>query len=221
MTAYCHAHRLRQIANRCRALSLVAGFLLVSGAPALSKSEDFIMDTSGVGKTNGTIVSSDQFLELGVAGPNALRLEGEQSMRMGNLDRAIVVLQRSVEMAPLDMDGRILYAEALEKKLLKQNEKDPVLYNFLIKQWLFVYKKSEFPDQAMQGLQHVVTLTGTQPKWRESIPKFLNRVLLPEDGSTKVALGGGQPPDSKKAEEGSSAGKKSEAESASNKKGEE
>jgi len=116
---------------------------------------------------------------------------------MGNLDRALTVLQRSVEMAPLDMDGRILYAEALEKKLLKQEEKDPILYNFLVKQWLFVYKKSEFADQAMQGLQHLTSLTGTQPKRFESIPKFLVRVLLPEDGSTKVALGGNRAPGTK------------------------
>lgn len=176
--------------NTCRRyLSLAAVLFIALGSPALSKSEDYIMDTSGVGKTTGTI-SSDQFLELGVSSPNALRLEGEQSLRMGNLDRAITVLQRSVEMAPLDMDGRILYAEALEKKLIKQKEKDPSLYNFLAKQWLFVYKKSEFPDQAMQGLQHLISLTGTQPKRREKPEKFLARILLPEDGSVKVALGG-------------------------------
>ena len=191
-------------------LSVVTVLLLTSQAPGLAKPEDFIMDTSGVGKTSGTIVSSDQFLEMGVAGPNALRLEGEQAMRMGNLERAIVVLQRSVEMAPLDMDGRILYSEALEKKLLKQSEKDPKLYNFLVKQWLFVYKKSEFPDQAVQGFQHLVELTGTQPKRMESIPKFLNRVLLPEDGSTKVALGAGHPQSGKKDEEDSSLDKKGE-----------
>ncbi|PWU00678.1 MAG: hypothetical protein C5B53_03695 [Candidatus Melainabacteria bacterium] len=198
MIAYRPAFHLSE---RCQLLTVATALLLASGLPAFSKSEDFIMDTSGVGKTNGTIVSSDQFLELGVAGPNALRLEGEQSLRMGNLDRAITVLQRSVEMAPLDMDGRILYAEALEKKLMKQHEKDPILFNFLVKQWLFVFKKSEFPDQAMQGLQHVVNLTGTQPKRMESVPKFLNRVLLPEDGSTKVALGGAHPNSEEKSDE--------------------
>jgi hypothetical protein len=87
------------------------------------------------------------------------------------------------------MDGRILYAEALEKKLMKQKEKDPVLFNFTVKQWLFVFKRSEFPDQAYQGIQHVNMLTGTAPKRFEKPEKFLARVLLPEDGSTKVALG--------------------------------
>ena len=182
--------------------ALIISMLLCLSSSAFAKQDDFIMDTSSVGKLeNPGVCNSDQLLELGVPSPSALRLEGEEALRMGGSDRAMTLLQRSVEMAPLDMDGRILYAEALEKKLLKQSQKDPVLYNFTIKQWLFVLKKSEFPDQAVQGLQHIVMLTGTQPKRFESIPKFLNRVLLPEDGSTKVALGGAKQPKSKKDDE--------------------
>lgn len=173
-----------------RSVQLLALMVLSFATSAQAKSDDFIMDTSEVGKTTGTIVSSDQFMEIGTSSANALRMEGEQALRMGSLDRAITVLQRSVEMAPLDMDGRILYSEALEKKLTKQKEKDPVLYNFLVKQWLFVLKNSEFPDQQVQGYQHLQILTGTQPKRWEKPPKFLSRVLLPEDGSVKVAIGG-------------------------------
>lgn len=156
--------------------------------PALAR-EDFIMDTSSIGKSHGGVITSDQFLELGMRTPNALRLEGENSLRMGHVDRAIMVLQRSVEMAPLDMDGRILYAQALEQKLIGQRERDPALFNFVVKQWLFVAKKAEFPDQSFQGRQHLINLTGVAPKLWESDRKYLARVLLPEDGSTKVALG--------------------------------
>lgn len=157
--------------------------------PACGKDAEWIKDTSGIGRSNNGVISSDQFLELGVPTSNALRIEGEQSMRIGSLDRAIMVLQRSVEMAPLDMDGRILYAEALEKKLIKQKERDPALYNFVVKQWLFIAKKADFLDQSMQGMSHLMALTGTRPKKFESTTKFLARVLIPEDGSTKVALG--------------------------------
>jgi hypothetical protein len=118
-----------------------------------------------------------------------LRIEGEQSLRLGSIDRAIMVLQRSVELSPLDIDGRMLYAEALEKKLFKQKERDPALYNFLVKQWLFVARRSEFMDQTFQGMAHLMNLTGTRPKRWERSGKFLERVLIPEDGSTKVALG--------------------------------
>jgi hypothetical protein len=171
--------------------ALVGLTLSVLLAPNAVAKEDYIMDTSGIGKSHNGVVRSDQFLELGMGSANALRLEGESSLRNGHLDRAITVLQRSVEMAPMDMDGRIMYAQALEQKLISQKERDPALFNFLVKQWLFVAKKSEFADQAMQGRSHLVNLTGVAPKLFEKEPKYLARVLMPEDGSQQVALGKG------------------------------
>src|SRR5438067_3812885 len=139
--------------------ALVGLSLSIIFAP-LAIADDFIMDTSGIGRSHNGVVNSDQFLELGMGSANALRLEGESSLRMGHLDRAITVLQKSVEMAPLDIDGRILYAQSLEQKLIGQRERDPALFNFCVKQWLFVAKKAEFADQAMQGRSHLVNLTG-------------------------------------------------------------
>ena len=159
------------------------------GVMANEVEQEFIVDTGAIGKNTHGVVTSDQFLELGVPTANGLRIEGEQSMRLGKLDRAIMVLQRSVEMAPMDMDGRILYAEALEKKLIKQKDRDPALYNFVVKQWLFVAKNAEFADQGMQGFNHLYKIAGTVPKKWEKEKKFLDRVLIPEDGSTKVQLG--------------------------------
>ena len=176
----------------CRRISWLALFFGTAWGIAWSCSasakEEFVMDTSSIGRSNG-VIRSEQILELGVPTANALRLEGEQSMRLGSIDRAIMVLQRAVEMSPLDMDGRIMYAEALEKKLLKQKDKDPALYNFVVKQWLFVAKKAEFLDQTHQGLGHLINLTGRKPGRWERSRTFLAKVLLPEDGSTMVALG--------------------------------
>src|SRR5688572_29315259 len=122
-------------------LALSVAMLLTP--PVIAESEDFIMDTSDIGKSHGGVVRSDQFLELGMQSSSCLRIEGENSLRLGDLDRALTVLQRSVELAPLDIDGRIIYAQALEQKLIRQKHRDPVLFNFLVKQWLFVAKKSE------------------------------------------------------------------------------
>ncbi len=166
--------------------TLVWAAALACIAPALAKDDEFIMDTDGIGKSNNGVVTSDQFLELGVPTPNALRMEGEQSMRIGNLDRALTVLQRSVELSPADIDGRIMYAEALEKRLLKQKKRDPKLFNFCVKQWLYVAKKSEFADQSMQGMSHLQGLTGTHPGRFEKEKKFLSRVLVPEDAKVKI-----------------------------------
>lgn len=165
---------------------------LVTLAPGVYASNDdtpnWVMDTSGIGKASGGIVRSDQLLELGVPNASAMQLEGENLLRMGNLDQALTALQRSVEMAPLDMDKRVLYSEALEKKLMTAKEKDPKLFNFVVKQWLYIFRKAEFIDQTMQARQHLVHLTGTAPKQWEKSAKFLGRVLVPEDGSAKLAL---------------------------------
>jgi hypothetical protein len=150
---------------------------------------DWIKDTSGIGQSKNGSVRSDQILELGTCPPSALQLEGEHAMRIGNIDNALTALQRSVEMAPLDMEKRLLYAQCLEKKLMGQKKKDPALYNFLIKQYLFIFRKAEFIDQTMQARAELVHLTGTAPKMFERSEKFLARVLIPEDGSEKVAVG--------------------------------
>jgi hypothetical protein len=186
---------------------ILAAALIASVSPlkalAGELDNEFIVDTSDIGKSTHGVVTSDQFLELGVPTSNGLRIEGEQSMRMGRLDRAIMVLQRSVELSPMDMDGRILYAEALEKKLIKQKDRDPALFNFVVKQWLFVAKNAEFADQGMQGFNHLFKIAGTVPKKWEKEKKFLERVLIPEDGSIKVTLGraGVRTPNTKPGEE--------------------
>ena len=163
------------------------------------KEPDFIMDTSQIGESNNGTIRSEQLLELGSLTSGGLSLEGEQALRQGSLDRALTVMQRSVEMAPMDVDARILYAQTLQKKLMMQRDKkDPVLYNFLIKQWFFVFQKSDFLDEKMQGFSHLKDLTGTLPKRFEKPQKYLARVLIPEDGSVKVKIGGANPTNTKK-----------------------
>jgi hypothetical protein len=175
--------------NRAFKSTLLGLSIAFIACPASIAVDDFIMDTSSIGRSVNGVVTSDQFLELGMHTASALRLEGENALRLGHVDHAITVLQRSIEMAPSDTDGRIMYALALEKKLISQKERDPRLFNFCVKQWLFVAKNAYFPDQKMQGKSHLVNLTGVAPKMWESGKRFLARVMLPEDGSTKVALG--------------------------------
>jgi len=175
-----------------RAITLLVSSAIsafVFAPDALASYDDIVVDTSQIGQDHHGVVNSDQFLELGVPSANGLRIEGEQAMRMGKLDRAIMVLQRSIELAPMDMDGRILYAEALEKKLIRSKPRDPALYNYVIKQWLFVAKSAEFADQGMQGYNHLLKVCGSVPKKWEKEKKFLARVLMPEDGNTPVQLG--------------------------------
>ena len=176
--------------RRVSHLVLAACFLFPAASLAEEKVDDWIMDTDGIGRSHHGVIRNDQILEMGVPTASALQMEGESSLRMGHIDQALVALQRATELAPLDTDKRILYAECLEKKLMGQRPRDPRLFNFIVKQWLFVATKAEFADQAMQGRSHLATLTGSCPKLFEKPPKFLARVLLPEDGSAKVVMGG-------------------------------
>jgi hypothetical protein len=164
------------------AMAAIVGSIAIPTAALAEETPDWIMDTSGVGHSKNGVVRSDQILELGTANASGLQLEGEAQMRMGNLDQALTSLQKAVEMAPLDMDKRLLYSQALEKKLASQRgDKDPQLYNFLIKQWLFIYRKAEFIDQTLEAKSHLMHLTGTAPKSFERSEKYLARVLVPED----------------------------------------
>lgn len=153
--------------------------------------EDWEVDTSGIGRQNNGVVYSGQILELGVPMASGLRVEGETYLRQGKLDQAIVVLQRAVEMAPGDVENRIQYATALERKLFRQprDSRDPKLFNFIVKNWLCVAESAEFADEIMEGYNHLTKLTGSAPKKREKEKKFLQRVLFPEDGSVPVVIG--------------------------------
>ena len=163
-----------------------------AGADEDKDKDSWVMDTSEIGKSKNGVIRNDQILEMGMPTASALQLEGESSMRMGQIDRAILALQRSIELAPMDPDKRLLYAEALEKKLMSQKSKDrdPRFFNFVVKQWLYIFQKADFPDQKMQAGGHLVTLTGAAPRLLERAQKYLARVLLPEDGSQPVVLGG-------------------------------
>lgn len=175
-----------------KSLAVFAVALSTAGAALFDQAalaDDFVVDTGKVGHVKHGVVSSDQMLELSTPTSSALRLEGEQAMRYNDINKAILVLQRAVEMSPSDIDGRVLYAEALEKKLTKQEERDPALFNFVVKQWLFVNKNSAFRDQAAQAAKHLKDLTGETPGRFESTTRYLTKVMVPEDGSQKVAFG--------------------------------
>jgi hypothetical protein len=190
----CHKKNNLSITRRAMpAMLLGLALSLVSIVPLPATAyDDNEVDTTGIGRDDRGTVSSGQILELGVVSANGLRIEGENYLKCGQLEKALVVLQRSVEMAPNDMDNRVLYATALERKLLRQPRlsRDPGLFNFVVKNWLCIAKGSEFADQTMEAYQHMVKLTGTFPKKREKEKAFLKRVLVPEDGSVTVRIGG-------------------------------
>ncbi|MBS1956753.1 MAG: hypothetical protein JST89_21370 [Cyanobacteria bacterium SZAS-4] len=149
--------------------------------PSLARDIAFSQDTTPIVHGEQSLVTSDQMLDISTSNSSALRMEGEQLIRVNKIDKAVSVLAKSVEMSPADMDGRILYAEALEKKLAQQTTKNPQLYNLAIKQWLYIAKRGDYMDQKVQGLKHLSNICGSKPRMLETEDRFLARVLKPED----------------------------------------
>jgi hypothetical protein len=130
--------------------------------------------------------------------PQSLAFLGETSLREGNIDQAIHLLKQSLSMDNENADVHVWYAEALEKKLRKQDEKDPELFNKCVREWLLVMRNEigEERGLSVKGISpggigtfyrdedhnilaknHLVKLTGSAPRFYESNTNFLKRVL--------------------------------------------
>jgi tetratricopeptide (TPR) repeat protein len=135
-------------------------------------------------------IGSDQLLDLGSPTSDGLSLEGDQALRTGDTKTAIKDLEKALQMDPKNIQARSRYAEALEQKLRKQKHPDPKLYNFVIKQWVHVCKDSMYDDsdEKQRGHNHLEALCGKAPKIYEPSKHFLDKNLLPEDGSVKVSF---------------------------------
>lgn len=171
-----------------RATILVS--LVLIGAPAcLADNTNFLKETSNIGDDMGSVVRQDRMMEIGSQTADKYYLQGDSALRTGNIERALKLLQKAVETEPDNLDMRVTYAGALEKKLRKQKDRDPKLYNFCVKQWLYVAKKTTYRDQNLEAAEHLKNLTGVQLHRFEPSKMFLSKVLIPEDGSTRVAFG--------------------------------
>ena len=173
--------------------AVAAALVMLLSQPGQAKDSDdydFVMNTSSIDHAgrDGT-VTSEQLLELGTPTADSLKLTAQECSRNGNLNKAIMNYQRAVEMDPSSVDTRVEYAAALEKKLRGQKDRDPKLFNFVVKQWLFVFHKADFLDEKQLGIDHLVSLTGVAPGRHERTRGYLAKVLMPEDGSRQVAFG--------------------------------
>jgi hypothetical protein len=167
------------------ALTLCAAMHITSNASA--HADDYTSQPTG-GLSHRTVVS-DNLLQLRGASVDSLKLEGEQALHFGNFDKAITVLHKALELAPSNTDSRTLYTDAMEGKLRAQKNQDPKLYNAVVKQWVFIYKNSD-QDQRLLAQKRLQELTGIAPPKLKSLSHYLDKVTIPEDGSTQVAIGG-------------------------------
>ncbi len=125
-------------------------------------------------------------------------IASEFALRADRVERAIQLARRSIKQFPDDMDAHKALAEALDRKLELQVEKDPTLFEECIKEWLVImrngvgfekginfrgigifdhaYGDDEYYEVAKHRIKH---LTGYIPKPWESNDRFLKKVLRP------------------------------------------
>jgi hypothetical protein len=146
----------------------------------------------------GKPINSYKMMTMGQVSPKSLAFLAEDKLRSGNVDEAIHLLKQSLSMDNDDADAHALYAEALERKLRKQDEKDPELFNKCVREWLLVLRNEVGEEKGLNvkgvgvplmqtfyrdedhnilAKNHLVKLTGSGPKPWETNTKYLKRVL--------------------------------------------
>ncbi len=135
-------------------------------------------------------------------------MQSEISLRNDDVNRAVSMGRRAVELDPNDIDARVALGEALYQKIKKSKKKPkPEVYNECVKTWLMVlrnivgdesnmgYKGISIPlverfyedeDRTILARTRLTAVCGRVPKFWETNKKFLDKVLLPE-ASTSVA----------------------------------
>lgn len=115
-------------------------------------------------------------------------------------DKAIKLGRELIDLTPMNLDAKVVYAEALYQKY-KENPKDKSTKNKCIRMWLIIHRlikndgwtlsdrsrhttfRHRFHGKERRDLvtrQRLIELCGRVPKWRETDRKFLKKHLEPE-----------------------------------------
>jgi len=124
---------------------------------------------------------------IDVRNPSELRTHASSYLKDGDVENAIILVEKAIELQPEDTDGRQIYADALEQKLKAQTERDPHTFNQCIKQWYFLFKNAEYPEMANLAAKHLKDLSGKSPYIWPTAKMYLTRVLMSEQGATESA----------------------------------
>ncbi|MBX9690069.1 MAG: hypothetical protein K2X27_25380 [Candidatus Obscuribacterales bacterium] len=179
------------------------------------------------------VVSNDDSMISKDSTSFSLAVQAERALKSGKANRAIELARRSLDMNDDDMDTHLVYAKALEKKLVSQQTEDPMLFNLCVKEWLSVLRNSYgdekgthfqglalpgfggkfYEDEDRQGLarQHLVKLTGACPKVWETNEKYLQKVQRHGETTVSAKLVGEAAKDGNQAPAGKTQSSKSSA----------
>lgn len=186
---------------------LMSGLLLlvILFAPQPAQTEDF--DSSKPKRTVSTYDTYNHGQNRRSSGISTL--QSEMSLRTSDLNRAIKMGRRAVELDPDDMDARVALGEALYEKVKSSKKEDPALFNECVKTWLLVHrnligaekgmtfkgigipgmqKAYEDEDHGAIARERLITLCGRTPKMFETNKKYLDKVLQAETSVSGVIV---------------------------------
>jgi hypothetical protein len=197
--------KFRSLVTLCAALAIPSAAMAAEdefGIEHPSKGDDtYAIERAKGGDYPGAIYSVDA-MQLGEVTGDSLATSAAYALKNGNYDKAIKLSKYAIEKNYDDADIHQVYAEALEKKYNKQVEKDPALFNKCVREWLLVLRNEvgdergmsyhgmtlpfleEFykdEDKVIPARSHIMSLTGTLPKWHETDERFMKKVGKPVD----------------------------------------
>jgi hypothetical protein len=151
-------------------------------------------------------ISGNQSMQSGNSTSKSLMLQAQTALGAGNVDTAIQLIRKSLSENNDDADAHTVYAEALEKKMRSQTERDPELFNKVVKEWLIVMRDEVGDEKAMNfhgagigdfyrdeehnllAARHLTKLTGSAPKPWQTNARYLKKVLKPTDTDVKGVI---------------------------------
>jgi tetratricopeptide (TPR) repeat protein len=189
---------------------LVGAALVLIAFPVKALSDEDEADASA-----GEVSSIDAIANT-ASTSGAYARSAEYCMTHGHIDKAISLCQKALDKQD-DPDLHQIYAEALERKLKSQVDKDPKLFRKCVSEWLIVLRQVggdenltwhglgipgvgkfyEDESRTIPAKQHITQLTGRLPKVWETNEKFLNKVTKESEAKVSGKLVSGKPKQTK------------------------
>lgn len=115
-------------------------------------------ETKSISSLPPGYVTSIEAATTGLQTADSMALAADYATRNGNYDQAIKYCRQALKLDFDDIDIHMSYAQALEKKLVKEPDADANVFNMCIKEWLIVMR-GEVGEEKEQNF-HGVNLMG-------------------------------------------------------------
>jgi hypothetical protein len=150
-------------------------------------------DESG---TEDKPVRSIEGLQGGADSGEVGDMKSEYLRNSEDVEEAVVAGKRALDKNPDSIESHLVYAQALERKLHFQKQKDPQLFAQCVKEWLIVLRNESGEEKGLSAhgisvfghlmadeshsilaKQHLTALCGRGPKGWETDTVYLRKIL--------------------------------------------